>query len=920
MESQKPSSEVLIWAVPGATSAPDGLQASGGVVLADLAPPEAFRPAVSITSLACGGGLGAFITAERRLYLLDLRDPPAQSDSPRIVQALRSEKVESVSCGQSHAIVVTAEGAAYTMDRGNAAELSIGRGAALAASGVLSTLQLSSRVVAAACGTAHVLIATETGAVFAFGDGRRGQLGLGDEESRPTPTHVRNLAHLRAVGIAAGYAHSCAVTSFGNLFVWGDNRHGQLGDGSHASKVVPQLITSLESVRTVVASSATAAISAGGSSFAWGFGGRHSPGAAFDRPVGRLALSGHVLCAISLNGELLLRALAGPSARTFLVQRGVAEVAAGGSHIVALSGPRPTVPTPPSQHVISPVPPPSPPKPVLTVPPILPLPPLSPTKPLLSEAISPHDPLRGEVAELEAANARLSMTLDEVRAESFFESARIQRSVDAATKRSAQAWVSLEKERGETAKADNAARVLKLQEELASLRAELFAEGEASESPLASIGGMAGSNGSTHRPAAVADAVAKDLREKHGQLSLEHKRLCDEREALQSQILSVRTDLADSGQRLKQIEDACVRTRAMIERQRLQMVSMQRRAQEVESELQVADERLPSAVVERARLEQAAAIQHSQRELLIVENAEFQNEEERLSKRLFEMQAAMQGQTKEHMELLAEARTLTQEHASEEQDLARQQFVCSQLEGEVVCLRTENAQSHRQIQELQQLSATSELEAQILADESLQECNSLRARFGNGGRHRAARVQATDGLRARLDGVNAEHHALSSQLHSRASRFAEETGPLYSEVQRLHAALSELRKLNSNPELSPANATRDLVAASQPQGSTSPHGAHPTVPSLRLGAVVAPSSRTTSPHVGAELGSTLPLTQTLVGNAAAGHGGSVQGPAAGSTLGWVEGEVSELVSQLQETARKREEIQQRLDRYRLGRA
>ncbi|MDW8404516.1 MAG: RCC1 domain-containing protein, partial [Chloroflexus sp.] len=32
--------------------------------------------------------------------------------------------------------------------------------------------------------------------------------------------------------LAAGFAHTCALTQSGSVFCWGGNRYGQLGDGS----------------------------------------------------------------------------------------------------------------------------------------------------------------------------------------------------------------------------------------------------------------------------------------------------------------------------------------------------------------------------------------------------------------------------------------------------------------------------------------------------------------------------------------------------------------------------------------------------------------------------------------------------------------------------------------------------------------
>jgi len=49
----------------------------------------------------------------------------------------------------------------------------------------------------------------------------------------PTPTLVRELVDRghTVTSVHCGYAHMCAVTSGGKLFIWGEGRSGQLGQG-----------------------------------------------------------------------------------------------------------------------------------------------------------------------------------------------------------------------------------------------------------------------------------------------------------------------------------------------------------------------------------------------------------------------------------------------------------------------------------------------------------------------------------------------------------------------------------------------------------------------------------------------------------------------------------------------------------------
>ena len=50
-----------------------------------------------------------------------------------------------------------------------------------------------------------------------------------------------------ATFVAAGTSHSCAVTSTGAVYCWGQNSEGQLGDGSLTPRSTPVAVGSLGS-------------------------------------------------------------------------------------------------------------------------------------------------------------------------------------------------------------------------------------------------------------------------------------------------------------------------------------------------------------------------------------------------------------------------------------------------------------------------------------------------------------------------------------------------------------------------------------------------------------------------------------------------------------------------------------------------
>jgi alpha-tubulin suppressor-like RCC1 family protein len=97
-------------------------------------------------------------------------------------------------------------------------------------------------------GTAYTCAVTREGTVRCWGSNWGGQLGDGTNTSRLTPVPVSPmLPALVVTAVATGGGHTCAVTREGAVWCWGDNRHGQLGDGTTTSRRTPVAVSGLAS-------------------------------------------------------------------------------------------------------------------------------------------------------------------------------------------------------------------------------------------------------------------------------------------------------------------------------------------------------------------------------------------------------------------------------------------------------------------------------------------------------------------------------------------------------------------------------------------------------------------------------------------------------------------------------------------------
>lgn len=90
-----------------------------------------------------------------------------------------------------------------------------------------------------AAGHFHSLAIGSDGNIYAWGDNEYGQLGNGSTVDSDTLVKVALPAGVTASEIACGYYHSLALGSDGNVYAWGENNNGQLGDGSTTNSDLP---------------------------------------------------------------------------------------------------------------------------------------------------------------------------------------------------------------------------------------------------------------------------------------------------------------------------------------------------------------------------------------------------------------------------------------------------------------------------------------------------------------------------------------------------------------------------------------------------------------------------------------------------------------------------------------------------------
>ena len=105
---------------------------------------------------------------------------------------------------------------------------------------VSALLSQSVHIDAVQAGGSHTLALSDTGELYTWGCGHSGRLGIGSMSNSNLPLFIAALEGQRVVSIAAGSAHSIALTDEGVIYTWGKGDLGRLGHGAGGHEILPR--------------------------------------------------------------------------------------------------------------------------------------------------------------------------------------------------------------------------------------------------------------------------------------------------------------------------------------------------------------------------------------------------------------------------------------------------------------------------------------------------------------------------------------------------------------------------------------------------------------------------------------------------------------------------------------------------------
>lgn len=198
-----------------------------------------------------------------------LGDGTGRSSATPVAVSGLSDAAE-VSAGGAHACARTEAGAIVCWGRNLSGE--VGDGTTTARPAPVPVSGIASGATSVHAGRTFTCATIEGGTVRCWGDNSSGQLGIGSTTSSSTPVAVTGLP-ADVTAIATGRSTACAVTGTGEVWCWGDDVAGQVGDGGRAPVTTPVRVPGLSGATAVAVGTLHAcAIVEGGEARCWGQG------------------------------------------------------------------------------------------------------------------------------------------------------------------------------------------------------------------------------------------------------------------------------------------------------------------------------------------------------------------------------------------------------------------------------------------------------------------------------------------------------------------------------------------------------------------------------------------------------------------------------------------------------------------------
>jgi alpha-tubulin suppressor-like RCC1 family protein len=220
---------------------------------------------INICQIACGAFHSFFIESNGRVYAcgsylngrLGISGLTQDVLVPTNIPAFNSIKIVQVVAGSSHSLFLASTGRVYAC--GSYLNGRLGTGSV---ADVLTPIEItyfstnSIFITQISAGDSHSMFLDTNGVVYACGSFSNGRLGTSSITDVLTPislTYFITIYPLKIKQVSCGSDYTMLLTVTGNVYVCGSFTNGKLGTGSLADEPLPILLSTLSSVRTIIA-------------------------------------------------------------------------------------------------------------------------------------------------------------------------------------------------------------------------------------------------------------------------------------------------------------------------------------------------------------------------------------------------------------------------------------------------------------------------------------------------------------------------------------------------------------------------------------------------------------------------------------------------------------------------------------------
>ena len=139
--------------------------------------------------------------------------------------------IVSVHCGDDHTLCVAEDSTLWAFGLTDKGQLGLGFYSGRCEGQMKPALVSVPKVIKIAMGSEHSFIQDETGTLWASGNNKYGQLGIGNQNNQNRFTALPSFTDAPIVDFDAGYNHSIFLASNGDVYAVGKNNRGQTGMG-----------------------------------------------------------------------------------------------------------------------------------------------------------------------------------------------------------------------------------------------------------------------------------------------------------------------------------------------------------------------------------------------------------------------------------------------------------------------------------------------------------------------------------------------------------------------------------------------------------------------------------------------------------------------------------------------------------------